>query len=240
MAGQGKLARRLGASIVRCAFPDRCVFCGGKALGYFCFNCRCDLPRIDAACPRCYEPAPSPRAHGVDCAACQSRPPPFAAARSAVLYAFPVDSALKSMKFGHALYYVPAFAELLVAELELHFPETDGLLPVPLHRWRYAARGFNQATELCRPIARDTGLPILHNARRTRRTPPQSGLDAASRRRNLANAFTVQGRLRCRHPVIVDDVMTTGETCRQLAKAVLRAGARTVNVLTVARAASTT
>ena len=234
------MARRLAASVIRCAFPDRCVFCGGSTLGYFCFNCRCDLPRITDACPRCHEPARSAGAAGVDCAACQLRPPPFKLARSAVLYTFPVDSALKSMKFGHTLYYVPAFAELLVAELVLHFPDADALLPVPLHHWRYAARGFNQALELCKPVARDTGLPILHDVKRTRRTPPQSGLDAVSRRRNLRNAFTVCGQLDCRHPVIIDDVMTTGETCRQLAQAVLRAGAATVSVLTVARAASIT
>jgi predicted amidophosphoribosyltransferase len=83
---------------------------------------------------------------------------------------------------------------------------------------------------------RRTGLPLVRGARRVRPTDPQTGLDAAARRRTVRNAFVVR-ELRCRHPLIVDDVMTTGETCRQLALALRAAGASSVNVLTVARAA---
>ncbi|MEX2125924.1 MAG: phosphoribosyltransferase family protein [Woeseia sp.] len=117
-----------------------------------------------------------------------------------------------------------------------HFQDADALLPVPLHHWRHSLRGFNQAVELCKPLSRETGLPLLRSAKRIRRTRPQTGLDAAARRRNVKDAFAVTGKLNCRHPLIVDDVMTTGETCRQLAHALLDAGAVTVGVLTVARA----
>jgi ComF family protein len=215
------------------------VFCGGEAPGLFCINCRWDLPRVPNPCGRCYQPVPGPVAVGLDCAACQTSPPPFYLARAAQLYAFPVDAALKSFKFGHALYYVPAFAELLFAEFLHSFQSADALVPVPLHHWRYATRGFNQAVELCRPLGRATGLPIVRNVKRVRRTRPQTGLDAGARRRNLRGAFAVSGRLRCRHPLIVDDVMTTGETCQQLARVLLDAGALTAGVLTVARAAAT-
>jgi ComF family protein len=224
--------------MVRRAFPDCCVLCGGEAFGHFCFGCRVDLPRIPNPCARCGQPAGVPVARHIHCAACQLRPPPFRRARSALLYAFPVDTALKSLKFGHALYYVPAFAELLLAEFLLGFRHTDALVPVPLHHWRYATRGFNQAIELCKPLSRWAGLPIVRNVRRIRRTPPQSGLDALSRRRNLKDAFAVRGTFSPRHPLIVDDVMTTGETCRQLARTLLEAGAVTVDVLTVARTAT--
>ncbi|MGH8166727.1 MAG: ComF family protein, partial [Woeseiaceae bacterium] len=78
--------------------------------------------------------------------------------------------------------------------------------------------------------------PLLRNVRRVRRTRPQSGLDRAARRRNVKEAFAVRGPLHCRRPLIVDDVMTTGETCRQLARELLEAGAVSVGVLTVARA----
>jgi len=233
---RGKL-RRCGFEIIRRAFPDYCVFCGAvDAFDYFCINCRYDLPRIARACGRCGQPVRMSLPEGVDCADCQRRPPPFCSARSALLYAFPVDTALKSFKFGHQLYYAPAFARLLLAELLQGFAGADALLPVPLHYWRHSLRGFNQAVELCRPLRRYTGLPLLTNVRRVRRTQPQTGLDAAARRRNLKGAFSVIGKLRCRHPLIVDDVMTTGETCRQLALALLEAGAGSVGVLTVARA----
>jgi ComF family protein len=234
----GRLLTELAGAIVRRALPDCCVLCGGEALGHFCFSCRSDLPRIPDPCGRCDQPVGVPGGLHVHCAACQLRPPPFQRARSALLYAFPVDTALKSLKFGHALYYVPAFSELLLAEFLLCFQHADALVPVPLHHWRYATRGFNQAIELCRPLSRSAGLPIVRNVRRIRSTPPQSGLDALSRRRNLKHAFAVKGRFTSRRPLIVDDVMTTGETCRQLALTLLEAGAVTVDVLTVARAAA--
>lgn len=195
------------------------------------------LPRIAASCTHCAIPLATILPAGVDCADCQFRPPPFRAARAPLLYAFPVDSAVKALKFRRQLYYAPAFASLLQTELLEHFPDVDALAPVPLHRWRHAARGFNQAYELCRPLSRRNGLPIVRNAKRIRRTRPQSGLSTTLRRQNLRHAFAIDGELRCRHPLIVDDVMTTGETCRQLAVALLEGGAETVNVLTVARAA---
>jgi ComF family protein len=218
-----------------------CVLCGldtGEDTGeqYFCAACRSDLPRIPVACGRCGQPVGVPVPFEAGCAECVLRPPPFRSARAALLYTFPVDSALKALKFGNRLHYAPAFASLMMIELETHFQHVDALLPVPLHRWRHATRGFNQALELCRPLARRSGLPIVRITRRVRSTRPQTGLDAAARRKNLRNAFALAGKLECRHPLIVDDVMTTGETCRQLANVLLAAGARDVSVLTAARA----
>ncbi len=221
--------------LARAAFPGYCVLCGTEiAVPGFCTRCVFDLPRIQNACGRCAVPLAPER----ECADCRRRPPPFVAARAALSWTFPVDAALKALKFRRQLHYVPAFTELLVPLLAEGFPGVDALVPVPLHRWRHAVRGFNQARELCRPLGRRFGLPIDGHARRIRRTRPQAGLDAAARRRNLHRAFAVRGRPRWRHPLIVDDVMTTGETCRRLAAALLDAGAETVSVLVVARAAT--
>lgn len=230
--------REIAAGIRRWAFPDCCVLCGGlDANDFFCSSCLLDLPRIPDACNRCGVPVAIPLPNDVDCADCQLRPPPFRKARAALLYAFPVDAALKGLKFRRELYYAPAFAVLLQAELTLSFPDVDALVPVPLHRRRHVLRGFNQARELCRPLSRRNALPVIRNTKRMHHTLPQTGLTAKERRHNLRNAFAVTGKLRCRRPLIVDDVMTTGETCRQLAKALQGAGATTVDVLTVARAA---
>jgi ComF family protein len=97
-------------------------------------------------------------------------------------------------------------------------------------------RGFNQADEIAVPVARHLNVPLLRNVRRVRATPFQSGLSARERATNLRRAFMVRGSLSCRHVLIVDDVITTGTTVRQLAKAVLQAGACRVSVLAVARA----
>jgi ComF family protein len=147
-----------------------------------------------------------------------------------------VDSALKSLKFRRQLAYGPVFSAALLRVFEEECRSADALAPVPLHRWRYLRRGFNQAVELCRPLARATGLPLLRNLLRVTATAPQSGLKARERRQNLAGAFRVTGELACKHPLIVDDVMTTGETCRALSLCLLTAGAETVSVLVVARA----
>lgn len=155
---------------------------------------------------------------------------------AALKYAFPADSALKAYKFNAQLHYAPAFASLLSPLLKREFVDADALIPVPLHRWRHAKRGFNQATEIAKPLARASGLPIVLTMQRIRSTPSQSGLDAAERRRNLNGAFAIRAPLSCRHPVIVDDVMTTGETCRQVSRLLIEAGAESVGVLVVARA----
>ncbi len=219
--------------------PPRCVFCLQPADGpRICAGCRADLPALGRACPGCAEPLPSASAGQVCCAHCQRRPPPWSACRAALPYAWPVDSALIRLKFSRELCYAPAFGELLTEIAHGEFRGVDALCPVPLHPRRQFLRGFNQASELCRPLARVTGLPTVGGLRRVRHTAPQSGLDHRQRRRNLAGAFRLRGALRCRHPLIVDDVMTTGETCRQLARVLLAHGAREVGVLVVARAAA--
>lgn len=150
-------------------------------------------------------------------------------------YAFPIDAALKLLKFQRRCEYLPAFAQLL-CHLANELPhDVDALLPMPLHWRRQAMRGFNQATELARPLHRCTGLPLLRGIERARHTPYQSGLDAAARKRNLSAAFVAKKPVAARHVLIVDDVITTGESCRQLAKTVLQAGAQSVSALALAR-----
>jgi ComF family protein len=144
--------------------------------------------------------------------------------------------AIKSLKFRRNLYYLPVFSELLLPEIQRHLSDADALVPVPLYRWRQAFRGFNQAFELAQLISRRSGLPVANNVMRIRATKTQSGLTADERKRNLQDAFNVTGKLICRRPIIIDDVMTTGETCDQLARALLLAGAERVYVLTIARA----
>jgi ComF family protein len=214
-----------------------CVLCEQAAhTERICDQCRRLLPWNDVHCERCGQAVIATQPPGVPCAACQAKLPPFDKGRAPLLYDFPVDAALKAIKFKRQLWFVPAFAGLLLRMLEEEFPSVDALVPVPLHRWRQMRRGFNQAAELCRPLRRATGLPVISQVRRIRATRPQTGLSAAERHRNLNNAFAVHGNLRCRHPLIVDDVVTTGATCSQLATQLLRAGAKSVGVLSVARA----
>ncbi len=203
-----------------------------------CAACVADLPALTASCRLCAEPLPGAPASELCCARCQQRPPPWAACQAVLPYAWPVDVALQRLKYARQLGFARAFGELLAQHAARHCADVDALCPVPLHRLRHLRRGFNQADELSKPLRRATRLPWLRNVRRVRHTAAQSGLGLQARRKNLRHAFRAYGALQCRHPLIIDDVMTTGETCRQLAAALLRHGADQVSVLVVARAAA--
>jgi ComF family protein len=110
------------------------------------------------------------------------------------------------------------------------------VVPVPLHRRRERARGFNQAAELARYL----GLPVVHALRRVRNTSSQTGLPAARRHANVRNAFVLgrRARLAGRIVVLVDDVSTTGATLDACARQLVLAGVREVRAITAARVAT--
>jgi len=219
--------------------PRSCAFCGSARRHYetaVCAGCAGDLPWILAQCPGCARALAAQPAAGVVCAECQRRAMPFDSAIAPLAFEFPVDAAIRRFKFHRKLHYAEAFGEILCGAAANLPGDVDALLPVPLHWARHGVRGFNQAVEICRPLQRATGLPSIRNVARLRRTPYQSGLGARERRRNLAGAFAVRGRIRAGHVVLVDDVITTGETCAQLARVLLAHGVRKVSVLALARA----
>lgn len=203
------------AGLGRVLWPACCVFCGRAQPAAVCRPCHADLPWIQ---PR-FELEP------------------FAAAVAPLAYGFPVDAAIRRLKFHRRLLYASAFAGLLQPAVDLLPGEIDAVLPVPLHWRRQALRGFNQAAEIARPVCRRAGLPWVSGVTRSRHTPYQSGLGARRRQQNLRNAFRVRGELAYRHVLVVDDVITTGATCRQLARVLLDAGVPAVSVLAIARVA---
>ena len=227
------------AGLDNALMPRRCVFCGvicreGERL--ICTGCDADLPRVLRRCPTCAQPLAATQTEGVACADCQVRLTPFEVAMAPLAYEFPINAAIRMFKFRRRLYYAPAFGELLLKALTELPEDIDALLPVPLHWLRHGIRGFNQAAEMCRPIRKATGLPVVRNVYRVRATPYQSGLSAKERRRNLRRAFVVRGTVNARHVLIVDDVITTGETCRQLAELLKEHGVQKISVLALARA----
>lgn len=199
--------------------PRSCVFCGepGKVGEHsICTGCFADLPWIETPV------APTPEIFEVSIAMLH--------------YSFPIDVAIKALKFRRKLFYVPALVEILGAAKPLLPSDIDAVLSVPLHWRRKAMRGFNQATEFARPIAKSLGVPLVRNVRRKRATPFQSGLDAAERARNLQDAFEVTRPDPRTHVLIIDDVVTTGATAKALGKRLLSSGVTKVSLLAVARA----
>lgn len=152
------------------------------------------------------------------------------------VYRDPVGSGLRALKFHGDLRPARLFGALLAATVG-GAEGITALLPVPLHHQRYAERGFNQAEIIARHAGRWLGVPVRSDwLRRTRATPPQTGLRGAERRRNLVDAFAATDALRpVGRIVLIDDVLTTGATVAAARAALVAAGVPAVQVWTVAR-----
>lgn len=214
----------------------RCVLCGAGAphpCG-LCRGCRGDLPSLAGCCERCA----SPLVAGAVCGRCQRSPPPYQRVYAPFAYQPPVDYLIQGVKYNQRLGYARVLG-LLLAEhlLTSRCDRPDVIIPVPLHRRRLRERGYNQALEIARPMAKCLGMPIdTKCCIRTRHTSPQTLLPSRQRQRNLNGAFALLYAPRERHVVLVDDVMTTGSTVTELARLLRRAGVGRVDVWVCCRA----
>ena len=236
------LRRRLGFWLrndaSRLLWPTRCLVCGedGGEAWDLCPACADALPRMGRACRRCALPLPEAEADGAVCGPCLAAPPPLDAVHAACLYAPPLDRLLPRFKFHEDLAAGRLLAQVL-GEACVSWPRPDALVPVPLHVARLRVRGYDQALELARPLARALHVPLRDDLLvRTRATGAQSERDADARRRNVRNAFAVAAGVALpRHVVLVDDVMTTGATLHAAARALRRAGVERVEAWVCAR-----
>ena len=173
------------------------------------------------------------------CGQCARRPPAFDATFAGFCYEPPVDGLIQRFKFNRDLASGRVMARLMAEELAaLGARQPDLMVPVPLNWRRLWARGFNQSERLCQDLkAHLGGLPWFPVLNRTRPTAAQSDLPASRRAGNVRGAFAVR-RLPYGvvHVALVDDVMTTGSTLDECARALKAAGVRRVDVWVAARA----
>jgi len=224
----------------------QCLLCGGAAEQValpLCAGCDDDLPWLAGHCTVCALPLPTPGLTcGQVCSGCLHRAPAFHRVETPLRYGFPVDALVTRFKHQANAPLGRLLGQLLERHLlhayEEGLPRPDRLVPVPLSRRRERQRGFNQAQLLAQWLAVPLGLPVDNRlVRRMQDTPAQQGLDAATRKRNLRNAFAladgavVEGL----HLALVDDVLTTGATAERIARLLRRAGARRVDVYCLAR-----
>jgi ComF family protein len=249
-------------SLLHLLLPSSCALCGGGGCeGVVCTPCRdhfC-LP-VTNRCARCANPFPntetrpapdepsSPRRRGSKfcspedstCPTCQAYPPSYDATVAAVDYAPPLDHLVLQLKFSARLPLAPWFAEMLrdatLARNRLPLP--DLLCPVPLGPSRLVERGYNQALEIARPLARLLGAALHPTlAERQLDTRAQSGVSPHERAENIRGAFGIRDPelVEGRHIGIVDDVMTSGHTLEELAATFKRFGAARVTNFVFAR-----
>lgn len=235
--------KRLSLNILDFFLPRLCVFCGevvgDQAQAAVCPACEETVPWVESPlCLVCGQVFSAREGDDHLCGPCQTEPPPFARARAAALYEEDGLSgqAIKRFKYSRRLDMLPVMHHWLRRPLCLELAlASDLVAPVPLHPKRLKERGFNQSLLLAQ------AFPEVRLKRellvRVRHTPPQTGLKPQARRDNVKGAFSVPrpALVKGKNVLLVDDVFTTGATIRECARVLRRAGARRVEVLTVAR-----
>lgn len=235
------LISRLGLRLLDFFLPKVCLFCGALAAAgsehALCSDCEAAIDWVGSPlCPRCGKIYAARDGADHLCGPCQTEPPPFAQARAAAVYEGQVAGAIKKFKYGRRMDMLPVMRQWLKQPACRELVEkADLLVPVPLHTRRLKERGFNQALLLAqafpeKPLAREALIRVRH-------TLPQTGLNPKERRENVRKAFAVPRpeEVKGKHILMVDDVYTTGATVRECARVLFKAGAKEVNVLTVAR-----
>ena len=203
--------------------------------------CNCCIDRFAQPrqrCPRCALPvAPS-----VDvCGRCLIEPPSHDLATAALDYAAPWDDLIARFKFHAALELGDALADrMLDATRAARLPPPGLILPTPLSPRRLRERGYNQAWELARRLARRLDAAASPDLLvRLEDRPPQLSLPREDRLANVRNAFAVdplrRAELHGRDVTVVDDVMTTGATADEISRVLRRAGAARVQIWILAR-----
>jgi ComF family protein len=235
-----RLARGLHSAwprVMQAALPNLCALCGNLSHKTLCDGCdEAYWNEGRLRCTVCAVPLSARRrvAHAqYRCANCVAEPPPFDATFALADYRAPLDSLAVGLKFRARLMLAGEFAQRLARlaqdawQDETDWP--DVIAPVPLARQRLVERGYNQAWQIARPLAR--ALRVRGDVtllQRVIHTAPQSRLDLDARRLNVGRAFRAAPAVQGLHVGIVDDVMTTGATLEALARTLKAAGARRV------------
>lgn len=223
--------RQMWQRLLNRLLPQDCQLCGKPDAGdLLCASCLADLPRLPVEhCLLCALPAPA----GAVCGGCLRHPPHFDATHASLVYAFPVDQLVQAFKYGHQLALAGLFSRLMQAGLVI---EADVMIPLPLSQQRLRERGFNQAVEIARPLARASGIPLdLQATARVVDTAAQAGLPWKERRANIRHAFECRMDLTGKSVVVIDDVMTSGATLDEFARTLKLHGAVRVTNWVLAR-----
>jgi predicted amidophosphoribosyltransferase len=221
--------RLIGLRLLDLLLPERCAVCG-RGERILCGACTSELTFLRGPlCARCGAPTAWPVKR---CSECAGRRLAFATARAAVAYEGVARTLVAAWKERGLRSLTAVFADLVVETIAR--PDARCVAFVPGERDRMLWRGQNAAEALAAGLAARWDVPLLPLLERVRPTPRQRGLPRAARRANVRDAFSAAGAPAA--VALVDDVYTTGATASVAATALRRAGARTVHVVTFARA----
>jgi ComF family protein len=232
-------------------YPPRCAACETRlplaSQARVCADCLAGVERLrEPLCAACGVPieADNDRPQPEWCQDCTASPPHFTVARAVARYRTSEEdraalpSIIRRHKYGRDQSLARALIQFIGEPMPLAENDYDVVIPVPLHAARLRWRGFNQAALIAIAVARRLGRPVdVRSLIRPRATSPQTAQDRRERHRNVRDAFAVRrpARVVNRRVLLIDDVLTTGSTVDECARTLLAAGARRVDVLTLAR-----
>jgi ComF family protein len=243
LARAGTSAARAVADLV---LPAQCLACGRRvgAHSSLCPACWSKLRQIERPyCEKLGTPFAYDLGEGAMSAEAIADPPPFDRCRAVAVFDDVSRRLVHGLKYRDRLDLSGSMAKWMVRAGAELVADAEMVIPVPLHRWRLWSRRFNQSASLACVVAQAAGKPFAAGVlRRVRPTRQQVGLSAAERDRNVRGVFKVQENHRFmiegRSLLLVDDVYTTGATVKAAARALLRGGAKSVDVLVFARVVS--
>lgn len=236
--------RDLFSTIGDLLYPPCCVDCGAGLFfsrrAFLCAPCEAQIKWISSgACRFCGEPSGKYAQLGFGCQRCRPEKLAFTRAVAATDYQQTSISALvKSFKYfgNRRLSRSLAQAMLPIIKREYTGIKIDFITAVPLYADRQALRGYNQSALLARDLSRDLALPYRDNIlQRIRNTPAQAQLSGAQRKTNLQDAFIANENLANANVLLIDDVLTTGTTASECARALRNAKVKRIYVAVFAR-----
>lgn len=229
-------------SLLDFILPRACLICRmtTREKHHLCQPCANELPILTHSCEKCAQYLYSAREKNLICGQCLIKPPPYHKVYALFPYLFPIPRLIAGFKFDARFSYGSMLSRFMLKAVReqwyAHEPLPDLIIPMPLHHKRLKERGFNQALELARPVARALNLQLDYlGVKRIKATQPQSTLPARLRKQNVANAFSSNRIYRGLHIAVVDDVMTTGQTVTALARVLKNQGAARIDVWCCAR-----
>ena len=229
-------------------FPHKCILCEAKGLDDLdlCWACHSELPTIKndgKYCEKCGNSLSTATFATMQlCGECIKNPPPFDRTLAIFNYQKPIDYLILKLKFNNNLSCAALLGNLMAKQLLAHYSQQkllkpEVIIPIPLHSQRLKERGFNQAVELARPIAKALSIPIdKYSFIRIKNTEAQSLLKTKERQQNIKQAFAIKKITGYRYVAVIDDVITTGNTVKEFCNILRTAGIIKIDLWSAARA----
>jgi len=218
----------------------KCIFCGEELNGTTS-NCTCNiclnkLPFIIKSCPRCGVNM-NKEEEGV-CFNCKNLNYNFKRAIARLDYSKEVIKVLHKFKFGGLKFLAEPLAGFMREAFAVSNIEADVICAVPIHANRLKERGFNQSELLANFVSKTFKIPYLNLCSKVKENPSQTTLDFKLRKENVKDVYEFNKQhktiIKGLKVLLIDDIFTTGATCNEVAGVLLKAGAKEVNVLTIA------